>query len=206
MKNHDECVKHFVEQMSLRGSKFVDFESTIKDEGVKRPDLIKNDRTLLVEIKTLQPQSKEQEEVKKLNQELLKKNIVGYSKPDFHGRFIDHLDSARRKFRDHPSIRSLVVMYDLHDFLYRQDPRILMEGVMKVGVMVPKNSSKSSSVTFVDFDEKPFRQQLNNEIGGIAFWDNTTNGFAVFVNSKCNIERKLDISIFSEDPDTVIKW
>lgn len=206
MKDHEECVNHFVSQMMTRGHIFQDFEHGINEKSIKKPDLIKEDKSLLVEIKTLQPQKEEVTKVKKLNKEMLKKITVTYSKPDFHNRFIDHLDSARKKFRDHPFMQSLVVIYDLHDFLYRQDPQILMEGIMKIGVVVPNDHSRPSVVTFVDYDEKPFREKLNNEIGGIAFWNKSREGFDVFINRRSPKNTQPDVSIFDRDSDVVVSW
>lgn len=203
-RKHDECVKHFSQLMQRRGLECEKFEIQVYKEGHKQPDLIIPRFNTLVEIKTLQPEKTDIDRVQDIETQLKNKNIANYKHPDYHQRFLDLLESARRQFRSHLGYSTMVVVYDLFEFWVKQDPQILMEGQQKIQVSVPKDTSLSSRVTEVFFHEKPFRESLNTEIGAVVFLKRDSEDLVVYINNFANRVQP-NRKMFNEQDD-VVSW
>ena len=202
---HANCVRDFIAQMKLRRIRCMYFEGIPSLRNMKQPDLLIPSYKVLVEIKTLQPEPEDEKILADINRQIKKGGLASYSHPDYYERHLRLISAARKQFRPHKGFKSLVVVYDMFDFFLKQDPQILMEGMQKIIVRVSRDPRHKSYVSSVEYDHKPFRGNLNTEIGAVAFRKRQGDGFIVYQNILADRSRTLGTSLFTNE-DTLIDW
>jgi len=197
-QDHDECVRKVMDYFSLKNIKCENFEKIVGADGPKRPDLLLTDLNTLIEIKTIAPSAEEKEEEDKIKRMVSDGGTASYTYPIFRTKFKDDLEDSRRKFRNFEDYSTVVIIFDLFGFHFKQRPELLLCGEQQLNITIPNDSKEEPYVNSSQQNDRCIRRDLNTEIGAIVFYDDK-DFFKIFYNIFCEDKRRIDSTIFNFD-------
>lgn len=183
--NHDSCVENIKQLFYAAGFICMNEDQNGKNKK-KTPDLKCEDQKIVIEIKTFQGGNKDRAREDKSLASI--KSNGAYWMEEKHSTFADRIKSARKKFRNYPGYKSLVVFIDYMPL----DNQSIEELLWKESYRIKVFSNMMCSVT-TKYADKIFTNKKNIEIGAVALLRN--NNFLIIHNHQAKEKRKIPYPI-----------